>query len=302
MRNECNIISDLLPLYIENIASEESVSYVDKHLAGCAECQKELEALRAATVLPANIDAAPLKALQQKMNRKRIQVILFSALLAAIIVISCVAYLTSPQYFPYSEYLFSVTTHEDGTLITFDEEVSRYSLYSYFSEDEGITILELTAWTTNWDKLFSESHLQSVVVGNATGNADGLDRALYYLPNNGEEDVFIYGPESYRYSDSITLPRLALAYYLILALFAAAILCCLSFIVRKNSPLQAWVRGKALPLPVSYLIAHLCIKGWSTMTYSMQRDFSLIVLVTILLYLGFQLGINLYQTKRMPAA
>ena len=38
MKNECNIVRDLLPLYIENMASPESAQFVEAHLSKCPEC------------------------------------------------------------------------------------------------------------------------------------------------------------------------------------------------------------------------------------------------------------------------
>lgn len=38
MKRECNIVRDLLPLYIENMASPESAQFVEAHLSKCPEC------------------------------------------------------------------------------------------------------------------------------------------------------------------------------------------------------------------------------------------------------------------------
>ena len=38
---KCEIIRDLLPLYIENLCSEESCREVEAHLAACGRCRAE---------------------------------------------------------------------------------------------------------------------------------------------------------------------------------------------------------------------------------------------------------------------
>ena len=48
MRNECNIIRDILPLYADKMVSADTASFVEEHLIGCAECRAELEKLKAA--------------------------------------------------------------------------------------------------------------------------------------------------------------------------------------------------------------------------------------------------------------
>ena len=43
MRNECNIIRDILPLYAEDMVSPDTVSYVEEHLKSCEACRREYE-------------------------------------------------------------------------------------------------------------------------------------------------------------------------------------------------------------------------------------------------------------------
>ena len=40
MNLPCSVIRDLLPLYTENLASEESMNLVNDHLADCAACRE----------------------------------------------------------------------------------------------------------------------------------------------------------------------------------------------------------------------------------------------------------------------
>jgi len=49
MKNECNIVRDILPLYVENMVSEETSIFVNGHLENCPECAAELEAMKAGT-------------------------------------------------------------------------------------------------------------------------------------------------------------------------------------------------------------------------------------------------------------
>lgn len=45
-RIPCNVNKDLLPLYVDNVCSEESKGMVEEHLAGCEECRGYYDALR----------------------------------------------------------------------------------------------------------------------------------------------------------------------------------------------------------------------------------------------------------------
>jgi len=46
MRTDCNIIRDLLPLYADDVCSDESRAMVDEHLSECPECSEELKRIR----------------------------------------------------------------------------------------------------------------------------------------------------------------------------------------------------------------------------------------------------------------
>lgn len=93
MRNECNIIRDILPLYIDEMVSEDTVSFVEEHLEKCAACRTELENMKAPNALEiaasdtqAN-DEKPLKAFAKKWNIicKVISFIMFIIMLISIL-------------------------------------------------------------------------------------------------------------------------------------------------------------------------------------------------------------------------
>lgn len=46
MKITCELIRDLLPLYVDGICSKESARVVEAHLDECAECKKQYEAMR----------------------------------------------------------------------------------------------------------------------------------------------------------------------------------------------------------------------------------------------------------------
>lgn len=77
MKNECNIVRDVLPLYFENMVSEETAAFVEEHLKTCAECAAELEAIKAGkqideAAIPQNTsDANALVAIKRKIRKKK---------------------------------------------------------------------------------------------------------------------------------------------------------------------------------------------------------------------------------------
>lgn len=74
MRTECSIIRDLLPLYVEDMVSEDTAAYIGEHLDTCDECKAELERLKGSAeiaVVEEKPDSAkPFKKIMKKMNRQ----------------------------------------------------------------------------------------------------------------------------------------------------------------------------------------------------------------------------------------
>jgi len=93
------------------------------------------------------------------------------------------------------------------------------------------------------------------------------------------------------------LPRLVLAYYLIIDL-ALVMLCGIIMFVFRGYEKVKNVTIKILFLPISYFLGHLCIKGFTTSSYSAARDFFAILLVMIPLYIGFISAISLMREYR----
>ena len=78
MKTECSIVKDLLPLYVEDMVSEETAQFVLEHLNVCADCKAEYGALMSDSPLT-NIEkksdinteqAKSFKTTMRRMNRQ----------------------------------------------------------------------------------------------------------------------------------------------------------------------------------------------------------------------------------------
>ena len=74
MKRECHIVGDLLPLYLENMVSEESAALIEEHFRVCESCCKEYESLKknVEAISKKNTveDIRPFKKLMKKINRQ----------------------------------------------------------------------------------------------------------------------------------------------------------------------------------------------------------------------------------------
>ena len=99
------------------------------------------------------------------------------------------------------------------------------------------------------------------------------------------------------YESTIVLPRLALGYYLILAVAVLVVFGIVWLLTRKKAEVHVWIERIGL-YPVAYIISHCIVSGINWASYSLPRDFSLIIFISILLYSGLLLAHNIWRLKR----
>lgn len=294
MSNQCNLIKDILPLYVEDMVSTDTQEFVNAHLEHCAECRAELERMRGPAKFVPDIDTdiVPLKRIKKDLFIRRLQTIFFTAIIACAVVMIVFGVLTSPKFFPYSDDLLNVVDNHSGEIIvTFDDRVTGYTCTKEFYEETEI--YRINAWTTTWDLYFSNRGNQNVVIP----SNDDSNIQIFFTQNNGSEDVLIYGESDNLPQAVITLPRQILLPYFLLAALALIVLSGLRLLLKNKKAIIVWI-DRAILLPISYIAAQLCTKGINFTTYSSQRDFCIIVLVAILFYLALLTGKSIYQEKR----
>lgn len=299
MRNDCNIVRDLLPLYIENMVSEDTVSFIKEHLANCPGCSKALGDMNTPIIPVEKMNVAPLKNIKKKLYKNKVQTIVFTVIVVLALVMSIFSYLTSPSYFPYAPELLSVSENSDGTVtVIFNESVTGYSLRETQSPDGDYTVYIIEAWTTTWDVLFQERGTPNAIIA----AKDDMPFVLYYAQNYSEDgntskDILLYGNISAHSGDVISLPGISLWYLLLLAAVTFLVLGAAWLVFRKKRNVRHKIE-KLLFLPISYAIGHLCVLGFATLSYSEQRDFSLIVVISTMIYCAFLLLLDIYAIKK----
>ena len=113
----CNIIRDLLPLYAEDLTSEDSKKLVDDHLCGCDDCTKELAAIKKAPKLPLEVDVKSLKRVGDSIRRRRVLTALAAIMTLVTLIASVCVFLFAPYYLTAEEAIEDVYLKEDGGLI-----------------------------------------------------------------------------------------------------------------------------------------------------------------------------------------
>lgn len=110
----CDIVRDILPLYLDDVVSEETKEMIEEHLNSCETCKKEAAIMKQDVILPINqstqlAEAKVLKNLKTKIRRRKIMVGIISAILAVTVIISLLLFLTfSKSYIPYDDKQFEI--------------------------------------------------------------------------------------------------------------------------------------------------------------------------------------------------
>lgn len=118
MKKECSVVRDLLPLYLENMVSEDTAIFVKEHLENCFDCTAEFERLKSGKqideekILQRKHDAEVIKAVSRKIT-KRIFKAVAVVCLVFVVLFSTVLFYTSIDY-PVTKDNISLSTKTDN--------------------------------------------------------------------------------------------------------------------------------------------------------------------------------------------
>lgn len=115
MKISCHVIRDILPLYAENMVSQDTRNLVEEHLTECEGCAGELAALRGKS-LPAESGVTALNRVKKAIRRRRILAVMSVFFFVATLLIGGGLLLDAPIYLSAEQAIESVEALEDGTI------------------------------------------------------------------------------------------------------------------------------------------------------------------------------------------
>jgi len=291
MKITCNVIKDFLPLYIEDMLSDDSCAIVESHVTECEECRNHLNEMRTFNVIPVDRNASPFKKIKSTLFKKKILTIIFSVMFSLVLFIVAINFLTAPEYNPYSERSVTIKEISNGlVLANFEDNVHGYDIYSYPTDDNTGYIYHIITWNSIWNRNVKKSITKNTLIN------PNLEKvvAVYYYQANGNEDILIYGKDINPDGGIVTLPSLFLAYYATIAIVFAIICGVFMLIVYRNKKVLN-ISIKVFLLPVSYLLAHLSIRGFISSSYTATRDFFAILFIMIPIYIALLILVNIIR-------
>ncbi len=272
MKLSCNTIEDMLPLVVEGLASEDTVKLVNEHVQACSKCNEEYMRLGEAKISYKSIskpETLPLKSIRRKLKNKNIYIGLLSALILFLSLVIALNIATKPIPLSYMEAIES-TKLEDGKLfIKFNPIVSNYSIESYGPNHD------IMAWKTNISRPFNKGEAKNTLVNIDNENPT----TVYYINQTNELDKLIYGKVPHK--GRLTLPRLAMNYYLLIMTFLFIIGVFLYLLLKRARKIRRILKIVII-FAFSYILGSLF--GSSGNTHHIIRDFCFVLVTSILFF------------------
>lgn len=181
----CNIIKDILPLYVDGVVSDDTKEMVEKHLDYCEECKKEVGLMKQEIFIPAEREASLIKDFKKKWRNKKLVISGLSILFTGLFLLGIFSFIFHfDRVVPYSESLIKIETLDNSML------VSRYYGASYYSVSATHPItLKIDGEEKNviflyYTETFVESHSRKLINGKEI-----LDERDLIFPLDKKENV-----------------------------------------------------------------------------------------------------------------
>lgn len=117
MNISCNIIRDLLPLYAEEMVSEDSKNLIDEHLCGCDSCTKALRELLKKPSVPVEMNVEPLNKVRRMIRRRRILSVMIAVMTLLTVASYLITFLFAPFQLTAGQALDDFYVREDGAVV-----------------------------------------------------------------------------------------------------------------------------------------------------------------------------------------
>lgn len=263
MKLPCEMMEDLLPLYVEDMATNATRAAVEEHLSDCEPCRDKLADLRAEK--PENGVVIPLEPVRREIRKRLWHAVVAAVCAVTVVMLTLFAWDTVMTYIPYSEDMVGIETLPDGS-----QELHLYG-------PNG---------TSGWS-LDGALYLSAVGPRNQRGSGEcimplGMERAVYYIDITRHGVTTLIWGEPQDGDAAQILPRLALNYYMLIAVAAAAVLLGVGYRLRARK--IGRVAKHLGVLALCYAVAHFLVMGTNGMSFEMAWDFGLIAVITLLLW------------------
>lgn len=265
MKLPCEMMEDLLPLYAEDMATNATRQAVEEHLKDCEPCRGKLAGMRAEK--PEAGVSIPLEPVRREIRKRRWHAVIAAVCAVAAVLVTLLAWQNTLTFLSDSDCEITLETLPDGG-----------------TEIHYLGANGMRAWIV-------DDILYTAPIGrkNQGGQGETImpvhdEKAIYFvdvMKNGVTTLIWAKTPEDAVGAAQI-LPRLALGYYMLIAVAAAAVLLGAWYPLRERKIGRVAKRLGVLAL--CYAAAHFLVMGTVSMSFDMARDFGFIAVIALLLW------------------
>lgn len=181
----CNIIKDILPLYVDDVVSDDTKKMIEEHLEHCEECKKEVELMKQEICIPAEKEASLMKNFKKKWRNKKLVISGLSVLLTGLILFGAFSFIFHyDRFVPYTESLIKIETQDDDMLVSHYYGVSYYSIAASHPIKLETNGREKNVIFLYYTETFAKSHTKKLI-----NQKENRDERNYIFPLDKKENV-----------------------------------------------------------------------------------------------------------------
>lgn len=159
----CNVIGDLLPLYVDGVVSEDTKKLVEEHLAECEDCKKAAEEMEKNLILPVHetVTASEVNFLQKMKKtwaKRKIRTAVISVIATAGVILGGYTALTFPHWVvPYDPETFTVAVEDEQVCVYYTGTEHLSTSYGFDGEDAFFLYFTQNPWSAYIEPLLGDA-------------------------------------------------------------------------------------------------------------------------------------------------
>lgn len=201
----CDVVQDIIPLYVEEVTSIDTNKLIEEHLSTCETCRKDYENMKKEIIVPVNKlenlqEVNYLKSFRKFMQKRKLFTAITSVILTIFVLFGLQVALFIPRiYIPYSEDYVTIQVEQGNVYVScnlpyYNGVVTHNSIQLEISKNlEKVVVIYYyhSPWTKYVKPLFANDTIteDQELVRTLLGNEDEITQ-VYYGEFNKKDNFY----------------------------------------------------------------------------------------------------------------
>lgn len=299
MEISCNVIKDILPLYAEDMACEETKGLVEAHLCSCEGCRNVLAELKTQPEESGIEMSAGMKRVSDWIRKTKIWTVATAVLLIVSVIASLLVFLTYPVWATAEEAIEKVECLDDGSV-----KIDFTDAYGGIVAPSKNGVNGVLCWKVRWNNnSYGRGYM---TMGNTMVNGEIVEYAkevdVWYLSyRDGTTQDLLW--DAGTSSEGIPILKMSkLLLWIFLGVLAAFAVTASFGILLRNRSSGRYFQNQAAVFG-SFCISSLVVTSGRFMVYEdFWMKMSTIGILTVLMSATLLCGLHLWRLKKQLQA